>query len=340
MRIVITNFAVVVVGVALFFSTLGQINQSQPYRPMALTPTAEPPTPIPTDIPTSTPSPTAAPTNTPVPTATTAPTNTPVPTAAPTNTPVPTATTAPLPPRDELPTPIVEQSDPALTKQVNPAQAKVGDSVEYTLLVSNQGSTPATDVVVEDPLPTFLEVVGAAASRGSVTINGATVRVVIGQLPAGENIRITIFARITQAAAPPQNQNRATLTTSSRTDVVSNNTATAAITINETAAPPPPSSSVETATPTAIATPAPTAVTVAEPAAPSNNPQSPQTEQPTPQASAKPVGNASGPPVILPSTGTNGSQLIPLLYVVGLTMIVIGSVTLVQLCLFLRRSRR
>jgi uncharacterized repeat protein (TIGR01451 family) len=232
----------------------------------------------------------------------------------------------------------VEQSDPALDKRVNPAEAKVGDVVEYILTVSNNGSTPATDVVVEDPLPPFLELVRASASRGVVSTEGATVRVVIGDLAAGENVQIIIAARITQAVAAPQNLNRATLTTSSRTDVISNNTATAAVTVDQPTAPTPTPPAVETATPAPTAAPPSTPVASAEPAPVSNNEQVAQPQAVAKPAAAKPAVAKptvpqSRPPAILSRTGTNGSQQMPLAFVV------FGGGMLVQL-LILRRSKR
>lgn len=124
----------------------------------------------------------------------------------PTATPEPTATptAAPLPPA----------ADPTISKSVSPSAAVVGDSVTYTILVTNQGGAPASGVVVEDTLPGFLDVGEVSATRGQVSVSGQSVRVEIGDLAAGESVEIRVQARVRAAATPPNNTNLAVVSSS------------------------------------------------------------------------------------------------------------------------------
>jgi uncharacterized repeat protein (TIGR01451 family) len=189
------------------------------------TPPIEPPTSTPLP-PTNTPEP---PTNTPLPPTVTVPvtpvppTNTPLPpteiprdegggepsepAATPTSTPMPTATATAGPP--------APAADPAISKSVSPAAAVVGDTVTYTILVTNQGGAPASGVVVEDTLPAFLAPGEVSASRGQVSVSGQTVRVEIGDLAAGETVEIRVRATVTAAPAAPNNRNLAVVSSSS-----------------------------------------------------------------------------------------------------------------------------
>jgi uncharacterized repeat protein (TIGR01451 family) len=194
------------------------------------TPPVEPPTSTPVP-PTNTPVP---PTNTPVP-----PTNTPVP---PTNTPVPptevprdeggdepdatatpTATSEPSPTPTAAPPP--PAADPAISKSVSPPAALVGDSVTYTILVTNLGGAPAAGVVVEDTLPAFLAVGEVSASRGQVSVSGQTVRVEIGELAPGETVEVRVRATVRSTAAAPNNANIAVVSSSSPDNNPDNNRA-------------------------------------------------------------------------------------------------------------------
>jgi large repetitive protein len=94
-------------------------------------------------------------------------------------------------------------------------QPSPGDTLEYTIVVRNTGSAPATDIVVLDPVPTHTSVVA-----GSVTTTMGTVesenppRVALGELAPGAEATITF--RVTIASPLPagisQVVNQATVT--------------------------------------------------------------------------------------------------------------------------------
>lgn len=87
----------------------------------------------------------------------------------------------------------------------------------------------ATGVVVEDTLPDFLAIVSATADRGEVTVSSNTVRVIIGELAPGESIAVRVVARVTQAPAPPNNQNLAIVSSESPDANLDNNRASVAL---------------------------------------------------------------------------------------------------------------
>ena len=59
-----------------------------------------------------------------------------------------------------------------VSKSVSDATPNVGDTVTFTVTLSNQGPNTATGVIVQDLLPAGLTFVSATASQG--TYNGTT----------------------------------------------------------------------------------------------------------------------------------------------------------------------
>lgn len=180
---------------------------AEPASPTVTSTPANPPPPGATDTPTATP---AEPADGP---GDRDRTSTPTPTAAPSAT--PTATPPPAGPGP----------DPAISKSVSPASAIVGDTVTYTMLVTNLGGAPASGVVVEDTLPGFLLPLEATVSRGGATISGQRVRAEIGDLAPGETVELRVTARVIAPAAAPNNLNLAIVSSGSPDDNPANNQA-------------------------------------------------------------------------------------------------------------------
>src|SRR5262249_44877676 len=60
-----------------------------------------------------------------------------------------------------------QQADLALTKTVSNPTPNVGDTITYTVTLTNNGPNAATGVQVSDPLPAALSFAGATPSQGS-----------------------------------------------------------------------------------------------------------------------------------------------------------------------------
>jgi uncharacterized repeat protein (TIGR01451 family) len=111
-----------------------------------------------------------------------------------------------------------------IVKSVNVATARIGDEIIFTLVVSNIGTGNAEDVQVTDAVPDFLDVIEATTTRGNVSSDGRTVMISIGKIAPGEEVTITIRARVNERAQPPGGRNVAVVSTSSSGDNPNNNT--------------------------------------------------------------------------------------------------------------------
>lgn len=245
LRIAISRVVLFIAGLALltaalFTSLTGPVGAA-PSPLITETPNGEPPTRTPVPPPTA--PPVATPTTIPDPGdgggggSKEDPTSTPTQTS----TPMPTSTL------------IILLADPVIVKSVDITKAEIGDAINFTLTVTNPGNATASNVVVSDSLPDFLSLEGVSATRGDVQVNGGSVQVTIGDLAAGETVSITITARVTTAATPPDNRNVATLTTSSETDNPNNNRSEVSLSINQ---PPAPARLPNTSDPTDLVVPA------------------------------------------------------------------------------------
>lgn len=80
------------------------------------------------------------------------------------------------------------------TKTADPSTVSVGNNVTFTIVVTNPGDTPATNVTVSDPLPSSLTFVSASATQGSCS-GTSTVNCSLGTLAPSASATITITAR-------------------------------------------------------------------------------------------------------------------------------------------------
>ena len=121
--------------------------------------------------------------------------------------------------------------DPAISKAGNPTQASVGETVTFTLTVTNQGTVSAPDVMVTDTLPAIFDVVNvtsfyqAGGNAGTISVSTApapyTVTVNLGTLNVTDIVIITITTTVNGLGNPPI-INRASVSTSDLTDPTAN----------------------------------------------------------------------------------------------------------------------
>ena len=132
-------------------------------------------------------------------------------------------------------TPVVNESDIAVTKSTNPLSLDEGQNVTFTLNITNNGTARATTLVVNDDCPTGTSFISATPS-GSTTFSSGSWN--IGTLDNGnsENISITCSVDIGQGGNTITNTILPSNITMDQTDPnASNNNASASTNINNDA---------------------------------------------------------------------------------------------------------
>ena len=81
-----------------------------------------------------------------------------------------------------------------LTKAVSDPAPNVGDTVNYTLTLTNSGPDAASGVVVSDPLPAGLTFIDATASQG--IYDAASGRWTVGTVNGGATATLAIAVRV------------------------------------------------------------------------------------------------------------------------------------------------
>jgi uncharacterized repeat protein (TIGR01451 family) len=115
-------------------------------------------------------------------------------------------------------------TDVSITKTASPNPVREGQTLTYTLVVTNNGPSPATGVVVTDPLPTTdVTYLSSTNSAGSCAFAVVTVTCPIGSLAVGASATITILVT---ATTPSQAVNMASVSETQADDSLVNNFAT------------------------------------------------------------------------------------------------------------------
>jgi uncharacterized repeat protein (TIGR01451 family) len=121
-----------------------------------------------------------------------------------------------------------QQADLALTKAVSDPTPNVGDTITFTLTLSDSGPDSATNVTISDLLPTGLQFVSASPSQGSY--NSATGTWAVGTVAAATPQTLRIQAKVVSPAAQT---NTAAVSHSDQFDPdPANNSATAGLPVN------------------------------------------------------------------------------------------------------------
>jgi len=108
------------------------------------------------------------------------------------------ATTDPTPGNntDSEATQVNAQADLAVTKSDSSDPVVAGETLTYTLLVTNKGPSNATGVTVTDTLPSGVGYVSATASQGSCTQAGSVVTCELGTLASGTGATVIITVTV------------------------------------------------------------------------------------------------------------------------------------------------
>ncbi len=119
-----------------------------------------------------------------------------------------------------------QQADLVLSKSIDNPTPNVGDTIAYTITLTDNGPDTATNVQVTDLLPSSLSFVSATPSQG--TYNPASGLWTVGSVDTAAARTLRIAAVV---LSPPSTINTATITHSDQFDpVLTNNTATTAAT--------------------------------------------------------------------------------------------------------------
>jgi uncharacterized repeat protein (TIGR01451 family) len=115
-------------------------------------------------------------------------------------------------------------TDVSITKTASPNPVRQGQTLTYTLVVTNNGPLSATGVTVTDPLPTTdVTFVSATMPTGMCAFAVVTVTCPIGNMAVGTSVTITINVI---ATTPSQAVNSASVSETQADDLLVNNFAT------------------------------------------------------------------------------------------------------------------
>ncbi|PFY99319.1 DUF7507 domain-containing protein [Bacillus wiedmannii] len=96
----------------------------------------------------------------------------------------------------------INNANLTLTKSTNKQFATIGETISYTILITNSGNTAATNVQLTDPLPN-----GTILTPGTVTLNGvlqnvnSLVALPIGTIPGGATVTLSFQVTIINITA-------------------------------------------------------------------------------------------------------------------------------------------
>jgi uncharacterized repeat protein (TIGR01451 family) len=96
--------------------------------------------------------------------------------------------------------------DPAITKEASVDVARIGDTVTFTLTVTNPNAAPVTNVTVSDSLPAQLDFISVTTTFGSCAYDAGAhaVNCNLGMLAPHQVVTITIQTRVNDKARPPE----------------------------------------------------------------------------------------------------------------------------------------
>ncbi|MEP7112874.1 MAG: hypothetical protein ABI862_06385 [Ilumatobacteraceae bacterium] len=123
---------------------------------------------------------------------------------------------------DSETTPVVRTADLSIDKSTQAAPAVLGQSFDWTIVVTNHGPDMATAVVVNDAMPPQFTVSSATTSSGSCVTSAQSVQCNLSNMANSATVTITVHTTVASTSPSPV-INTATVTSSSNDPVPGNN---------------------------------------------------------------------------------------------------------------------
>jgi uncharacterized repeat protein (TIGR01451 family) len=124
------------------------------------------------------------------------------------------------------------QADLSITKTASPDPVNQGNTLVYSISVSNNGPASASSVTMTDTLPSAVTYQSSSSTQGTCAFAGSTVTCTIGTMSNGQIVNITINATATTTSSASYAVNTASVSSSSTPDPDnSNNSASFSSTI-------------------------------------------------------------------------------------------------------------
>ena len=119
-------------------------------------------------------------------------------------------------------TTIVPVVDLVVAKSDNPDAVNAGGLLTYTVLVTNNGPSPATSVTLTDILPTAVAFDSGSATQGTVTESSGTVTASLGTLASGASATVTILTTVANSASGTITNSASVVATETETNTANN----------------------------------------------------------------------------------------------------------------------
>ncbi|WP_417744241.1 SdrD B-like domain-containing protein [Rosistilla oblonga] len=125
---------------------------------------------------------------------------------------------------------ISQETDLSITKTDVGDPTSPGNTIDYTLTVTNNGPSNATGVVVTDNLPTGVTFVSGTGSQGTVTNNNGVITANVGNLASGSTATVTIRVSVASGTTGTIS-NQATVTGNENDPITNNNSSSTTTTV-------------------------------------------------------------------------------------------------------------
>jgi sortase A len=94
-------------------------------------------------------------------------------------------------------------TEPTITKTADKESANPGDSITWTIDITNPSTNQMASVTVVDNVPGDLEIVDTSATRGSSIVSGNLVNITTGSLAPGGRVTVTVNTNVSLEASVP-----------------------------------------------------------------------------------------------------------------------------------------